>query len=171
MAAEPKLRNLPPAYPTLLFRDVERQLRADPTCAAVVKTWRTWEGKPADKTPFSVEQAPWVRITPRMGPEEWWAASTMSGWQFSECEVAVEGTCLDDLLNLWGALQRACYPADATARNNFAARLRTDGAKTGLVKFSFPSVTNNPPAEGFTLGSGWVAVEYRFDTNPTAPGF
>jgi hypothetical protein len=171
MPTNPLLKQLPTDATTTLFRALERVLRSDPVLKATVKTWRTYEGRPEDVQPPASTGLPWVRLTPRLGADDWWASSTMVGRLYLDAEIVIEGTCADDLLNLWGAVERAVYPNDAAARLAIQARLRAEGkAHTGLVGFSRPQFAADPEANQIEARA-WLAVEYRFDTNPTAPGF
>jgi hypothetical protein len=113
-------------------------------------------------------EQPWIRLTPKLGPENWWAQSTQKGPLLIEAEIVVKGTCVDDLLGLWWAIQRAIYPVDVAQRNAFQARLNQAGAWPGTIAFSPPSLTGG--SEGHLEGAGTLTLEYRFDVNPTAPG-
>jgi hypothetical protein len=163
---------LPPANTTLIFRAVDNALRADPVLRSAGVTFRSWQGAAADKQQPSKAQCPWVRLTPGGGPLEWFAASTMEGWLYVDVELWVDGDCTDDLLNLWWAVQRALYPADTAARLAFQRKLTSAcGAHTGEVKFTQPAFTAEPGTDGHTEARAQLAVKYRFDQNPTAPGF
>lgn len=164
MSANPKLPLLP-APETTIFRIVDRTLRADGSLGRVVKTWRSYEGRPDDRVDPSLAQCPWVRLSTRNGSgEQWSAPSTLSGRIEVVAEIAVEGSCLDDLHNLWGAVKRALYPKVAADRLAFQERLRAAQARTGLVDIAQSAFDPTPGSDGVMFARGVLSIEYRFDT-------
>lgn len=172
MSSQPRLK-LPTAATTAIFRRIERQLRNDKALGRVVNSWTTWEGCPSDRVPNATGSAPLITLTPQAEAENWWAPSTQKGTLLVRVDMLVTGTCVDDVLNLWWAIQRACYPSDSTERLGFQGDLQAAGAHTGLIRFSQPAFDSDPAAgeDGQFLARGELAVEFRFDHNPTLPGY
>lgn len=167
-----------PTYPRLkipstnrikIFRSIDDHFRADPQIRATVKVFQSWTGKGDDKTPASIDQTPWARLSILGSPQQYWASSTLLGTLIVQVDLAVGGYCLDDIDNLWGLFERSCYPADRTAALAWQAKLRSVGAHTGLITFSQPAIDRDP-CEGALSGSGQLAIDYRFDTHPQSPG-
>jgi hypothetical protein len=169
LAVNPKL-SLPTCPPVALFRLIEHKLRNDPTMKRVVKTWRTWEGGPDDENPPAIASTPYIHLTPTAGDEKWWAASTLLGTLRIDIDIEVEGTCVDDMLNLWFALQRALYSADQAARLALQVKLQKGGAHSGLIAFNTPTFVGSGN-KATMKATAAVSLEYRFDVNPTTPGF
>lgn len=167
--SNPKLR-APQTARVALFRLIDQQLRADAALRSAVKTFRSWQGEAGDRTEPSLQQAPWLRLSIAGGPVAPWAASTQLGTLAVRVELWVAGSCLDDLDNLWGLVERACYPADPAARLAFQARLRAAGAHTGQVRLQQPAFDPGPAGDDHLEGVAHLALDYRFDQNPAAPG-
>lgn len=169
MPTNPQIKGLPPATPAVLFRIVERALKTDPILSNVVRTWRSWEGDPKDVEPPAKGNAPWVRMTPRISAENWWAQSTQKGTLFIDFDLWLDGTCIDDLLNLWWAMQRAIYSPDAATRNALQTRLNSKGAWPGTIAFG-PAQLGPGSDDSHMESSASMYLDFRFDVNPTSPG-
>lgn len=50
------------------FRAWVRKVRSAYVGIPSVKTWRVWDGSPADDDQFTASNTPWVRLTPLAGP-------------------------------------------------------------------------------------------------------
>lgn len=126
---------------TAVFREVETILRADPTLRRVVKCWRSWQGVPGDAQELSpAAGGPAVRLTPVGSEEQFQFPDAQTGTLTIGVEAAVAGTCVDDVLNLWWAIERAIYPADQAAKFAIQQAIQQAGSKTGLCTFSSPSL-------------------------------
>lgn len=102
------IAGLPRGKRTQLFRAVEEILRDDPALARVVKTWRSFEGEPGDLDPVVPDECPWVRLRLERRPIGWLPAESYMTVEVSVLiEVAVAGTCQDDLVDLWEAVEAA----------------------------------------------------------------
>lgn len=158
---------LPTSPRMALFRLIDQRLRADPTLERTVKEWRSWQGVPDDAKPFGQGQLPAVRLTPRSGPEGWWASDSQKGTLFVMAEVITPGLCADDLDNLWFAIERALYPVDPAARNAWVATLQAAGAWKGLVQLAQPAFDGRPEmgGDGRLDGQGMLSIEFRINAN------
>lgn len=164
MASSPKLRSLPTDVPTALFRITESILRADPVVSNVVKAWQTWEGKPDDKIPPGSTRLPWVSLTPRPTTERWYSPESQMGMLVIQIEAVVEGTCIDDPMNLWGAIRWALNGSgDRTRRCDIQQRLQAAGAAKGFYLFSDPLYDSASVAgqDATFQATGSVQIEYR----------
>jgi hypothetical protein len=164
----PKLK-LPTTAETALFRMLERTLVSDATLDRVVKTWRAFHGRPDDKADMTEAQCPWVRLSLQPTGLSFYTPSSMEGQLDVIVELAVSGTCLDDLHNLYGAILRAVYPTDAAARLTMQNRFRSAGARTGQWLPSQLAYDPTPGLEGILMGRGTMRITYRFDTIANAP--
>ncbi len=169
MPTNPALK-LPTGTRVALFRVLDDALRRDATLRRVVKAFKSWRGEPDDRTPPSIGQCPWVRLSISGGAERWWACSTMMGLLIVDVELQVPGTCLDDLDNLWSAVERAMYPDTAALQNAFREKLTAAGAHTGLVHFLQPAFDTSPDDADRLAGIGRLGIDYRFDAYRHSPG-
>ena len=164
MAASRKLTTLTNDVPTTLYRITESILRDDPTLRAVVKAWQTWEGKPEDRTPPGSTRLPWVELTPRPTSERWYSPESQTGTLLIQIRARVEATCIDDVMNLWGAIRRALNGGGDNARRcDINARLQAAGAWKGFYLFTDPlyDTSADPGDEAAFEAVGAVQIEYR----------
>lgn len=166
------LLKLPTMTNTSVFRAIVNVLKCDPDLKSVGVTWRLWEGVPADIEVPSIDQCPWIRLTPRTGPEDFWTPSELKGTLRIDAEIWVAGTCMDDLTNLWGAAQRALSPLDATRRDAIVMMLQspTVGGWVGACRFVNASMTAAGD-DGHLEGSASILIDYRFSQNLTPPDY
>ena len=148
---------LPESPYASVFRAIEKTLRNDPTLKTAVQptSWRTWEGKPADKQAVPLTGAPGIRLTPDPGADQWWSPDAAVGTLTIHCELFVRGLCIDDVLNLWWAVVRALYPVDQTTKLAIQAALVAAGAETGLVTFVKPAADVSAEAGHSTASKPW----------------
>ncbi len=110
----PKL-GLPDAAETIAFRAVEKVLRNDPTLRTVLRHFHAWRGEADDILPPTPSTCPHLDIAPRPAASAW-EAEGMHRMPFTVgFTLAVNGTRVDELMNLWGAIRRALWPADPAA--------------------------------------------------------
>lgn len=101
------VKGLPRGKRSQLFRAVEDILRDNDDLARTVKTWRSYEGQADDLVDPTPDQCPWVRLHLEKRP------ITPSGEEGMIVEVGVvielatAGTCQDDILDLWEAIEVA----------------------------------------------------------------
>lgn len=87
-------------------------LQRDPELKRVVKTWKTWDGRPGDSNPPTAGECPWVRITATPEASSWamdGPPPVMLQPMKVQIETAVEGTNVNNSVNLWGAIEKAVY--------------------------------------------------------------
>ncbi len=162
--------DLDPAPRTVVFRQMEAIVRRNANFQRVVKasSFRTWQGKPDDAKPFTIEIAPAMRWTPATGPDVFLFPDTQRGDLLINCEILIKTTLVDDLLNFWWMLVRCFYPPippDPTAMggpNQIRAQLQQAGAVTGLVMFDQPAFDPDPDGV-FFAGHGQLKIDVRSD--------
>src|SRR5271157_3605261 len=83
--------DLPVSPRTAVFRAMETIVRQNATFGRIVKPdrFRTWQGEPRDIKPFSYQEAPCMRWTPRHSGEEFSTPDSMSGDLLIDCEIIV----------------------------------------------------------------------------------
>ncbi len=125
---------LNPAPETIAFRAVDAVLRADPDLKRVVKTIMSWQGDALDDARPTLNLVPWLRITPVAGPAAWETEGQHRMPMAVEFELAVQGTCSDQIMNLWSAVRSALFPTDPTKRA--AVRAAMNGASITRGEFT-----------------------------------
>lgn len=145
---------------------METIVRTDPTMSRIMKpgNFRTWQGTSDDSKTFTIEHAPALRWTPQNMGEEFTTPDAMRGWLLINCEILCRGTCSDDMLNFWYAMERAFYPSTLAARNANILTLQNAGARSGLVLFSQPAFDPDPDGV-FFAGSGQIKIEISVNIN------
>lgn len=136
------------------FRELVRVLGADPGLRVVVKTWKTWEGSPADEQPPASGNMPWVRLTPVGLPalrKGQYAPNLPGVITLSPLRVLVEtavaGPRIDDAMNLWERFEAALWPADHAARTALVARFAAVGVRdVRLLQPALPTGVDNVSA-------------------------
>lgn len=89
------------------FRGIETVLREDPVLASVVKTWRSREGADTDMQMPAWDMMPLIGLSPIPSPNAMEAIDlTRINFQVS-VQMFVPGTCVDDILALWEAVEDA----------------------------------------------------------------
>ncbi len=155
------LLDLNPSPAGLVLRKIESILKVDPTLKRTVKTWRTWREKPGQNAPFGSDiPLPAIRITPINGPELWKFPDAMVAPLFLNCEMLLQGCDVEDLFNLWWAIQRAIYPGGQQTLTNITA-LQQAGAYSGLTEFSMPAYDESPDGN-FWLGTGQLKIDVLY---------
>ena len=161
MAADPRLRGLPEAVEVTLFRIIDQTIRADPIVRSQVKIIKSWEGSASDKIPPSIGQSPYVRLTPMGSPEQWWSSDSQIGSLTIFVEMMVEGSCSDDIANLWFAIKRSQYPSDLPSRNAYISRLQAAGAHKGILSFTAPAFDVDGGEDNKFHATAQMKIDYR----------
>lgn len=117
---------LPAGAETVAFRAFDLVLRTDPTLSRVVKTWSSWKGEPLDAVAPCPATCPFIQIAPRPAGASWEAEGLHREPLYVSVFVAVTGTDVDELLNLWAAIRSAVFPRDPDRDDFVAEKLRTD---------------------------------------------
>jgi hypothetical protein len=101
------LLDLKADFRTTAFRAVEAILREDPVLAGVVKTWRSREGHDDDLSVPATGMMPLIGLSPLPTPNAVDSIDEIKVRFEVSVQLFVEGTCVDDILNLWGAVEDA----------------------------------------------------------------
>ena len=154
------LKQLPVSPRTKVYRAVVAILQHDPVLSNVIKpeNFRCWAGSSKDNMVFEFSNSPSLRVTPTNGPEEWIFPTAFRGWLYLQCEMLLAGTDVDDVFNLWFAIERALYPDDYASQQAMVAKLQQAGAYTGLPEFSQPAF-DAQPADKFFAATGQIKIE------------
>ena len=160
MPTKPLLTGLRVSPRVQVFRAVERILREDPILGRQVKVWRTWEGRDEDKNELAIDEAPAIRLTPRPSNQTWWSTDAMVCVVEIGVEIRLQGTCYDDLDNLWYAIERAIYPTDVALRQKFQSILSNAGAHVQLAQFQ-PAFDPSFGSDGNILAQGAIRIDVR----------
>jgi hypothetical protein len=153
------LLDLQPSPHSAVYDLLKTTLRADPTLAAVCRTFLAWDGKPTDATPLTTGMAPAVRIYPRAGPDSWEFPAALKNDLFVDVELLVQGYDVRDLLNLWWAFKRAIYPAGQGQQNVVA--FQQAGALSGLWDFTMQPMPQDHPESSVQYAVGQMRITIR----------
>lgn len=162
---DPKLK-FPVSPRTKVFRVIDRQIRTDKSLARYVRpeSIKSWTGDPDDKQPFSIGQCPSIMLTPSTGPEQFWATEGMLGTLNINVDMAVTGSCWEDMDGFWYAIQSALYvPNDIAAQNAFVVALQQAGAHKGLCEFSAVVADPDGGEADALIGRAVIRIEYRLN--------
>jgi hypothetical protein len=103
-----RLRGADPDPRSIIFRAVERVMRADEGLSRIEGLqWISWTGHTEDSMPFTTAMCPLICLTyiPAPNAEE---ASNLNRVNFAmRIECATEGTCIDDSIDLWGMVENS----------------------------------------------------------------
>jgi hypothetical protein len=155
---------LPKSSRSRVFRRICQQLITDPVLSSVVKTWDTWDGA-ADHASDVVTLDPLVRLTPQLGPVDWYSPDAQFGDLEIKVEIGVDSFDAGDCLDLWDAFERAIYPYDDAAKQlAFEAALVGLGCETGQITFSNPaSIQSAQDGQFLCLGMMRVKIVRAFN--------
>lgn len=149
---------LPQDPRTAVFRLLVRTLKSDPTLSNVVKTWLVWDKPVTSNLGLSAAAFPSIRLTPSIGPQDWYTPDSNIGPLIVKVEVDISGDDADDYLNVWGAIERALYPVDRTKELAIEQAFRDAGAETGQFKFSSPAQDPNAGNPEPNLPPQWNCI-------------
>jgi hypothetical protein len=109
----PKL-SLPDVEETIAFRAIDSILRTDPVLQRVVKSWSSWNGESGDVFMPTPATCPSLELTPQPTASRW-EAEGMHAMPFNILiRAAVNGTDVNQIMNMWGFVRRALWPSDPT---------------------------------------------------------
>lgn len=124
----------------IIFRMIVQRMRTDPILGGAVKTWMVWGSDPIDRSAATLGMVPALRLTPQIGPSDWYSPSDHVRALQIKVELYVGGIDADDCLNLWELIEDAFYPPnDRAGELAWEAALVAAGAETGQIKFSQPA--------------------------------
>lgn len=149
--------DLDPGPHTLAFREFVAILMEDPDLSREVKNWTTYDGdRDNDALPSTVNELPYIRISPQLGPwsraASWGAAAVADSPVFVTIETAVAGTNWDDSANLWAAIHRRIYSQDPVERAAVNARLEAAGIYD--LEIVQPAASINDSGSPFAVATG-----------------
>jgi|GEM_PF-2519356 len=163
-----KTLNLPDSPRTKVFRAVEDILRNDPVLKQVLglatrpQAFRSWSGEPTDVADFSKTGLPALRITPFAQNEQYWYPNQMKGNLAIQFEIHINSNCIDDVDNLFYAIERALVPKLNADRLANEAKLKAAGAMLGQCHFTQPAVVHEKVGEGGTFRAlGTLLIEVK----------
>jgi hypothetical protein len=153
-----------------VFAALVKILRDDATLKRVFGkkgSFRAWTGLVDDNKPFSVENAPAIRLTPvPTGADRWYSPDSTEADLGVQVELVIRGSNAADLMNVWWAVQRAVYPKDQAARQANASALQAAGSFTGMVDFLDPAYDPDAAAAGYFYALGRLKVDVLQELNP-----
>lgn len=137
---------------TLVFRKVVALLRENPILKRTIKpsSWYVWDGRPDHKAmAFATGELPAIRLTPVSNPAQ---PLTNVRWESPwtlRIETAVDGTNMDDALNLWDAVHNSIFTGDGSktalaALQGLSAAVTPVGQNVHSITLGVPSFTPNP---------------------------
>jgi hypothetical protein len=151
-----------------VYRTLIRIIRNDPTIKRIISrpgSFRDWSSKPQDSEPFNINLAPALRFTPTQGPEDWQFPCGMVGTLYIDVDMLINGNDVDDVMNLWFAIERAIYPLNSTTQLANISALQVAGANTGYALFSQPAFDPSPE-NAFFAARGQIKIDVRLDFTP-----
>ena len=107
----PKLA-LPDGPETIAFRAIEKILTSDPTLKRVIRKWNSWDGDATDALNPTYSTCPYLRISPRPGVSMKVTEDQHQMIMIIAIQIAVAGSNVDQLQNLWNAVRSAIWPLD-----------------------------------------------------------
>lgn len=112
----PKL-DLPDAQETLAFEAVDKVIRLDPVLKTVFgRNIYSWRGDALDEADPSLERCPWIRLTPVPEASAWANVGQHKMPMNVGIELAVAGTRVREMMNLFGAIRAAIFPQGPAQR-------------------------------------------------------
>ncbi len=119
---------------TLAFEAVVAVLRSDDDLRRIALSTRAWDGGPEDLAPPTIAKLPWMRVTPTAGQSNWESEGQHRVEMHVQFELAIEGTKAANLLNLWGAVRNALFPADPDRRELVDTVFLSAGIVQGTIE-------------------------------------
>lgn len=113
-----KRLSLPDSPETTLYRAIVKVLQNDPALQRIGVKWGIWNDTEEDMREISPAICPYIELSPAPG-DTGWREENQHATDFNiDIFVTVEGSCADDLLNLWGAIRSALFPPDGSAQRD-----------------------------------------------------
>lgn len=149
------------------FRGIEAILREDPVLDSVVKTWRSREGADTDMQMPAFDMMPLIGLSPIPRPSEIFAIDELKVNFAMTVQVFVPGTCVDDMLALWEAVEDAIVrdrPFRGETVGKFLCSLLSPGP-SGVIRLwpsapaFFPvDLTNQANDQSYQMGVGTLSA-------------
>lgn len=137
---------LPDVEETIAFRAVDFVLKHDSHLKRVLKTYNSWTGEPIDTVAPTSGTCAFLQIAPKPLPGQWESEGQQRLPLAIAITCAVNGTSVDQIMNLWGHVRRALWPADPTAYAAVSARMAT--AKITKATLSLGAYGAHLPKDG-----------------------
>lgn len=131
-------------------------LKNDPILSREVKTFSHWSGSPSDIQDFSVGQSPWLNVTPHAQKSEFFDNKSHKEHLLLEVQLGVEGTDATQIMDFWGAIEKAFFPTDATQYAVVQARVAAAGIIA--VEFTQPAWDVNSQGGQALVGKGQIEL-------------
>jgi len=155
-----KTLGLPDSPRKLVYRKLVSILRGNAKLKHAVRTWKVFDASSgADDAAIAEGELPAVRLLPfgqGATPE---TPTTQNSPLGIRVEVYTDGYNLDDLLDLWGAIEAAIFTGDGA--ENARTAIKSVWPNTQAIRLSQPGITPNPPdlPNGVLCGVGTLIVE------------
>lgn len=104
---------IPDSEETIAFRAIDKILKHDTVLKHVVKTYNSYTGDPTDILTPTAAMTPYLQIAPKPMTGRWESEGQHRMPFAVLITCAVQGTNVDQLMNLFGAVRRALWPHDA----------------------------------------------------------
>lgn len=95
-----------------IFREFVRIVTDDAQVKDSVFLVRSWQGNADDANPPTLDDLPWLRLSPYGGPSKWFATDTMEVVMTVWIETLVGNNDADASMNLWEALSSVMRSPD-----------------------------------------------------------
>jgi hypothetical protein len=152
---------LPSSRRSRIYREIARRLMADPTLARTVKTWRVWDGRSESDDPITTSQCPFVRLTPYGGGAENRDNISQRGTLRVEVEMATAGLNIEDVFDLWDAMEDVLFPSSQAAGSQLRDALNALGGERKDIKVSDPASIATDISGGLIRAVGSFTYVYR----------
>lgn len=156
---------LPDGVRTKVFRAFVNLLRHDPVLKRTIKplSWYVWDGRPDPKPgTFASGELPAIRLTPLWQHATPETLTRQSSPLSIQIDIAVDGTNIDDALNLWEAIEAVVFTGDGSARALSALRAAAPAPNNVLsLRLVNPAITPTPAGlvDNLILCEGHILIE------------
>lgn len=151
--------NLPKSPYTAIFRQVVEIIKTSPLLGCV-KSWKEFVGRPDDFQPPPVSAYPSIAIQVSSSGMTPWSQAASEETMIISFEIAVNGTDVDDLLNLWWAVQKSLKPYTRGRKRIVAAAGEADSCTVvASADFSESALKHTKFREDMAMvGVGSIAI-------------
>lgn len=124
---------LPDSEETIAFRAIDKVLKHDIVLKSIVKTYNSYTGDPLDIITPTAAMTPYVQIAPKPMSGRWESEGQHRLPFAVLITCAVDGTNVDQLMNLFGCVRRALWPKDPAKMASVRAILAHAGITKGTL--------------------------------------
>jgi hypothetical protein len=141
---------IPESVEAAAFRAVEMIFKNDPVLGPLVRFFSAWRDEDNDIVDAEWNICPYLRISPTPIESDWVTEGQHSGGFQLRCEMAVQGTNVNNIMNYWAVIRRAIWPVDVPTQQAIALKIRgahqdIEGVTKPRIQMSGFSVS--PPDE------------------------